>query len=88
MDHSTQTASTLLDVVEAAQSTREAAKQISLSTQQQKTASNQVVTVLREIAAGSGQTSESIRQISAISRKLTDLSASLKGQSEKFRIEG
>ena len=88
MDHSNQTAAALMDVVDAAQSTQEAAKQISLSTQQQKTASNQVVTALREIAAGTGQTSDSIRQISAVSRKLTDLSASLKGQVEKFKIEG
>ncbi|MDP2646408.1 MAG: HAMP domain-containing methyl-accepting chemotaxis protein [Desulfobacterales bacterium] len=87
MEHSNQTASALMDVVDAAQSTQEAAKQISLSTQQQKTASSQVVTALREIVAGSDQTSDAIRQISAISRKLTDLSASLKGQVKKFKVE-
>ncbi len=86
MDHSTETASALLDVVEAAQSTREAAKQISLSTQQQKTASNQVVTALREIATGSGQTSDSIRQISAVSKNLAQLSADLKEMVATFRV--
>jgi len=87
MDLTNQTAANLMDIVEDAQSTQEAAKQISLSTQQQKTASNQVVTALREIAAGSGQTTDAIRRISAISNKLTDLSDSLKGQVEKFKIE-
>ncbi len=87
MEHSNQTAAMLLDIVDDAQSTQEAAKQISLSTQQQKTASNQVVTALREIASGAKQTSDSIQQIIAISRNLTDLSDSLKGQVEQFRVE-
>ncbi len=87
VDLTNQTAANLLDIVEDAQATQEAAKQISLSTQQQKTASNQVVTALREIAAGSGQTTDAIHRISAISNKLTDLSDSLKGQVGKFKIE-
>ncbi len=87
MDLTNETAASLMDIVEDAQSTQEAAKQISLSTQQQKTASNQVVTALREIAAGSGQTTDAIHRISTISNKLTDLSDSLKGQVEKFKIE-
>ncbi len=87
MEHSNQTAALLLDIVDDAQSTQEAAKQISLSTQQQKTASNQVVTALREIASGAKQTSDSIQQIIAISRNLTDLSDSLKGQVRQFKVE-
>ncbi|RJQ61361.1 MAG: methyl-accepting chemotaxis protein [Desulfobacteraceae bacterium] len=87
MEHSDQTASLLLNIVDDAQATQESAKQISLSTQQQKTASNQVVTALREIASGAKQTSTSIQQIIGISRNLTDLSDSLKGQVEKFKIE-
>ena len=86
IEQTNQTAGSLLEIVEAAQATQEAAKQISLSTQQQKTASTQVVTALREIAAGAGQTSDAIHQISTISRKLTDLSDSLRGQVEKFKI--
>ncbi len=87
MNLTSQTAASLMEIVEDAQSTQEAAKQISLSTQQQKTASNQVVTALREIVAGSGQTADAINKISTVSNKLTDLSDSLKGQVEKFKIE-
>ncbi|MBF0506778.1 MAG: hypothetical protein HQL09_08070 [Nitrospirae bacterium] len=76
----------IMEVVEAAQSTQKEAKQISLSTQQQKTASKQVVTVLREIASGVGQTSDSIRQISSICQEMTRLSDTLKGKVGKFRL--
>jgi methyl-accepting chemotaxis protein len=86
MDYSNQTSSLLLELVDDAQATQEAAMQISLSTQQQKTASNQVVTALREIVAGSCQTSDAIRQISSVSGRLTHLSDDLKGQVDKFKI--
>lgn len=86
MEYSGQTATLLMDVVDAAQSTKESAKQISLSTQQQKTASNQVVSALREIMAGSSQTSDAIRQIASISKQLTDLSEGLKGHVDKFKV--
>jgi len=86
MDLTNQTAAILLDIVEDAQATQASAKQISLSTQQQRTASTQVVTALREIAAGSGQTTDAIRRISGVSNKLTGLSDILKGQVERFKI--
>lgn len=86
LQSSQETAAMIMDVVDVAQSTQEAAKQISLSTQQQKTASTQVVTALKEIDAGSEQTADAISQISSISRKLTQLSDSLKGEVEKFRV--
>jgi methyl-accepting chemotaxis protein len=76
----------IMEVVDAALSTQKEAAQISLSTQQQKTASNQVVTVLREIASGVGQTSDSIRQISAICQEMTRLSDTLKDKVGKFRL--
>ena len=86
MEYSSQTASLLVAVVDAAQSTKESAKQISLSTQQQKTASNQVVTALREIMAGSTQTSDAIRQIASISKRLTQLSEGLQSHVDKFNV--
>ncbi|TAN44753.1 MAG: hypothetical protein EPN22_05235 [Nitrospirae bacterium] len=78
MNMSTETAALLIDIVEAAQETTTSAKQISLSTQQQKTASNQVVVALREIVAGTGQTSNSINRIMAISREMSRLSEEMK----------
>lgn len=86
MELSHRTASMLIDIVVDAHSTREAAMQISLSTQQQKTASSQVLSALKEIVSGSRQTSDSIRQIMSVSQNLTELSDSLQGQVEKFKI--
>jgi methyl-accepting chemotaxis protein len=86
MDYSSQTAETLFDVVDAAQLSTDAAKQISLSTQQQKTASNQVVGALREIVAGSGQTSGAIGQIVSITKKMSEMSGNLKALVEKFKV--
>ena len=87
IEHSSETVSLLMDIVEAAQSTTNAAKQISLSTQQQKTASNQVVGALREIVSGSGQTTSAIDQISKISRDLSGMSLELKGVIERFILK-
>ena len=88
IEHSSQTASFLVDIVEDAQSTTEAAKQISLSTQQQKTASSQVVGALREIVSGTGQTTNSISQINEVSRDLARMSEDLKGIVEQFKLRG
>ncbi len=86
MEHSNQTAVILSGIVDDAQGTTDAAKQISLSTQQQKTASNQVVVALREIMSGAGQTSESISKIHSFSKQLTELSDNLRELVEKFRL--
>jgi methyl-accepting chemotaxis protein len=86
MEYSNQTAGILAGIVDDAQSTTDAAKQISLSTQQQKTASNQVVVALREIVVGAGQTSESVNQIHSISRELAALSDNLKALVVKFKL--
>ncbi len=86
MEYSNQTSDLLIGIVDAAQATADAAKQISLSTQQQKTASGQVVMALREIVAGSSQTTDSISQISAITRTLSTLSDNLRELVAKFKL--
>ena len=86
VDHSTQTAAVLIDIVDAAQSTTDAAKQISLSTRQQKTANDQVVVALKEIVAGSGQTTSSINQLSVIGKEIVDLSNNLNELVKKFKF--
>lgn len=88
METSLQTAKLLEDILAGAQSTTDAAKQISLSTQQQKTASDQVVIALKEIAEGSKQTSVSINQTASISQNLANLSGSLQKLVEKFKLSG
>jgi len=78
---------TILDkIVAESKSTFDAAKQISLSTQQQKTASAQVVVSLKEIASGAEQISSSINHISSTTTALTDLSNRLKELMEKFNL--
>ena len=86
MEYSNQTAGILAGIVDDAQATTDAAKQISLSTQQQKTASTQVVVALREIMSGTGQTSESISRIHSFSKELTELSDNLRALVEKFKL--
>lgn len=86
IEYTNQTADLLIDVVNAAQSTTDAAKQISLSTQQQKTASSQVVAALRDIVTGTNQTTNSINRIESISKGLTNLSSNLKELAECFMI--
>lgn len=85
-DMSEQTSRTLADLVSAATGTSNAAQQISLSTQQQKTASTQVVVALREIAAAGATNSASLRDVSATSQELLEMSTSLRDLVSRFRL--
>ena len=75
MNATADTAKRLTMLVEAAERTSNTAQQISLSTQQQKTASEQVVVALREIVTASNHTEDSIKCISDISRGMSERSA-------------
>jgi methyl-accepting chemotaxis protein len=75
------------EMVEGARKTNVAAQQISLSTQQQKTAVSQVVISLREIADASKQTAHSMTQLSEVSHDMEGLSAGLKDQVGRFQTE-
>jgi methyl-accepting chemotaxis protein len=86
VEHSTQTVSMLNDIVSAVESTTTAAKQISLSTQQQKTANRQIVASLKDIVAGTGQTSKAIDGINDISKELAALSEDLNVLVRQFRL--
>ena len=80
------TAERLNEIVNAASHTSSAAQQISLSTQQQKTASNQVVVALREIVTASSHTAQSITRISQISKEMSGLSARLDELVRQFKL--
>jgi len=79
MSNASSTVAILGDMLAGAQTTTDAAKQISLSTQQQNTASKQVVTALKEIAEGAKQSSAAISQIGSVIGKLTKEAEDLEG---------
>ena len=87
MEYSNQTAGVLAEIVDDAQATTDAAKQISLSTRQQKTASSQAVTALREIVTGTEQTTDAVNEVVNISIKLAKLSNELRELVEKFKLK-
>lgn len=77
----------LLDtLVEGAGDTTRAAQQISLSSQQQRTASGQVVEALREIVAASSDTAASIRRVAEIAEEMTRLAATLEERVRRFTL--
>jgi len=86
MSATASTAERLGELVGAASQTTSAAQQISLSTQQQKTASNQVVVALREIVTASSHTAQSISRISQISQDMTTTSAELREIVGQFKL--
>lgn len=86
LDYSSETAHLLQDIVSGANSTAGAAKQISLSTQQQETASDQVLEALKEIDLGARQTSHSIGQVSSNAGELKRLSENLVDLVRKFKL--
>ena len=77
----------LQSTVERARATTEAVTQISLSTQQQKTASDQVVLSLREIEEGSRHIMESINGTNQTCQELADQAKILTGQVSHFKLK-
>ncbi len=75
------------EILNSTQATTDSAKQISLSTNQQKTASNQVVTALKEINEGTSQSSTAMNQITDITGELQSLVDNLESLVEKFNID-
>ncbi len=73
--------------LEAARMTTNAAKQISLSTQQQQSASDQVVFALREINDSTTQSADSIKMIEKTTIDISVLSKELKNQVNQFKLE-
>lgn len=87
LDYSGRTIEMLCDVVDGAAATSEAAKQISLSTQQQQMASSQVVMALYDIKEGARNSSESIQLINTISKDLAVMSSDLKAIMRRFSLD-
>lgn len=76
----------LENILIADQKTTEAAKQISLSTQQQRTASEQVVTTLKELSEGSKQLVKASNQAAMIASDLNALAEEFKKTVAAFKV--
>jgi len=88
LEYSNHTTDMLNDLVSGVESTNDAAKQISLSTQQQQAASSQVVVALKDIEEGVCFSSSAIQQTLTISKDLADLSENLRQLVGKFNLAG
>ncbi len=86
LNYSTETAQKLGKIVTGAQETADAAKQISLSTQQELSATEQVLTALKEIELGTKQAATSMGQIGFISKDMKILSKDLTSLIGKFKL--
>lgn len=84
-EYASRTVSMLIESVDGVEETADAARQISLSTQQQQIASSQVVMALREIEQGVRFSSDSISQTNGVSGELAELSEQLKALVLTFR---
>ena len=82
-----QTFTQLEQLVTGAKSTNDASTQISLSTQQQKSATNQVLNALKEIEQGFFEISASIHETSDISQKLSGSSTVLKELVSEYKVD-
>ena len=73
--------------MQGAKSTNDEAKQISISTQQQMTATSQVLIALKEIQTGIHQSSISMKQTQTITSSLAETSKDLKRLMSEFKID-
>jgi methyl-accepting chemotaxis protein len=77
-EYASHTVSMLIESVDGVEETTDAARQISLSTQQQQIASGQVVLALKDIEQGVRHSTDSIRQTNFATEELAELSNQLR----------
>jgi methyl-accepting chemotaxis protein len=75
------------DIISMVERTAQLANAISLATQQQRTASEQVVATMREVAEVTRQAAVSSRQAAAAAGQLSGIAGELRGASQGFRLE-
>ncbi|MDY0300446.1 MAG: cache domain-containing protein [Trichlorobacter sp.] len=86
-EYASHTVAMLIDSVDGVEETTSAARQISLSTQQQQLASNQVVIALREIEQGVRFSSESVQKAGGAVRELAGFASQLRVLMSKFKAD-
>ena len=85
-EYASHTVSMLIESVDGVDETASAARQISLSTQQQQIASSQVVLALRDIEQGVRFATDSIHQTNSATGELAELSVQLRTLIATFTI--
>jgi methyl-accepting chemotaxis protein len=84
-EYASHTVVMLIESVDGVDETASAARQISLSTQQQQIASSQVVLALKEIEQGVRHSTDSIHQTNCATEELAKLSYQLRTLVETFK---
>ena len=77
----------LQEIVEMIEKTTQTAKEISLATQQQRGASDQVVAVIRGIADNAREAAEGMKRASSLVTQLTTLAAGFTEESSRFVLQ-
>ena len=85
-EYASHTVSMLIESVDGVEETASAARQISLSTQQQQIASSQVVLALKDIEQGVRFATNSIHQTNSVTSELAELSEQLRTVVTTFKI--
>jgi methyl-accepting chemotaxis protein len=85
-EYASHTVSMLIESVDGVEETADAARQISLSTQQQQIASSQVVQALKDIEQGVRFATDSIYQTNNVTGELAELSEQLRTLISAFKI--
>ncbi|MBI2355360.1 MAG: methyl-accepting chemotaxis protein [Deltaproteobacteria bacterium] len=85
-EYASHTVAMLIDIVDGVEETTSAARQISLSTQQQQIASSQVVLALKDIEQGLRYSSDSIHSSNAVTNELAELSEKLRSLVMSFNL--
>ncbi|HUT74537.1 MAG TPA: methyl-accepting chemotaxis protein [Armatimonadota bacterium] len=80
--------SALQEIVALIEKTTRTAREISLATQQQRAASDQVVAVIRGIADNARDAAEGMRKASGLVNQLTSLAAGFEEESSRFVFNG
>jgi methyl-accepting chemotaxis protein len=86
-EYARHTVQVLNNVVEKVEESTDAARQISLSTQQQQIASNQVVLAIKDIVAGARHSTEAIRKMNTVTGELSKLAGNLKSLVSTFKLD-
>lgn len=85
-EYAAHTVSMLIESVDGVEETTDAARQISLSTQQQQIASSQVVLALKDIEQGVRFATDSIHQTNGVTDELLELAEELKKMVTMFKV--
>jgi len=86
-EHARHTVHVLNNVLEKVEESTDAARQISLSTQQQQIASNQVVLAIKDIVQGARHSTEAIKKMNSVTGEVSKLAGNLKALVTTFKLD-